>query len=257
MVREHITFRAVHMIVLMLGSAPSVITCQDWPRTIIDRIVVLNNAWAVRADWDYLVHPDDFPPERHPPALQADQRTVASAEYVPANNRYGGVIYAGGTMAFSAGYWALATLRPKVLAYLGCDMIYGSGSTHFYGRGKADPLRADPTLQDLRAKSARLELLAASQGCAVVNLSALETRLVFPRANFENLAQIDAPDYSPEMTSAPLAAERQLDAYCPSGRYWDGPCLDARALARIDAMWRDAHQSALSKRRSAAKCARL
>lgn len=231
------------MIVLMLGSGPDVVACRDWPRAVIDRIVVLNNAWAVRSDWDFLVHPDDFPAERHPPAVQAHQRIVTSAEYVPVNNHYGGVIYAGGTMAFSAGYWALGALRPRVLAYLGCDMVYGAGVTHFYGNGTADPLRPDPTLQDLRAKSARLEFIAASQGCAVVNLSRAETRLTFPRAQLDDLDQISAPVFCPQMTAAPLAAERQLNAICPSGRYWEGPAPDAPALARIDDLWLKAHQS--------------
>ena len=78
---------------------------------------------------------------------------------------FGGIVYAGATMAFTAGYWALSALQPRVLAYLGCDMIYPQGQTHFYGTGAADPLRPDPTLQNLRAKSARLELLAARAGC--------------------------------------------------------------------------------------------
>ncbi len=231
------------MIVLLLGSGPGVVACRDWPRGIIDKIVTINNAWAVRPDWNYLVHPDDFPEERHPPALRADQRLITSNDYVPVNNDYGGIIYAGGTMAFSAGYWALGALRPKVLAYLGCDMIYGNGRTHFYGKGTADPLRSDPTLQNLRAKSARLELLAARQGCSVVNLSASKTRLTFPTVSLNDLAGITAREVSPKAIAAPLAAEQKLNAYCPSGRYWQGAPLDAQALARIDAMWIAAHQS--------------
>ncbi len=60
-----------------------------------------------------------------------------------------------GTMAFTAGYWALGALKPDIIAYLGCDMIYplekGSPS-HFYGNGQADPLRSDITLQSLGSK---------------------------------------------------------------------------------------------------------
>ena len=161
------------MIVLMLGSGPNVLACRDWPRAAFDRLVTINNAWAVRPDWDDLVYPDDFPPDRHPVGLKPGQTLVSSGLYIPENNRYGGIIYAGATMAFTASYWALGALRPRVIAYLGCDMVYGEGRiTHFYGRGMADPLRPDPTLQNLRAKSARLELLAARDGCALVNLSA-------------------------------------------------------------------------------------
>ena len=80
------------------------------------------------------------------------------------------------------GLWARC--GPRVIAYLGCDMVYGEGRiTHFYGRGMADPLRPDPTLQNLRAKAARLELLAARDGCALVNLSADASVLTFPRVD--------------------------------------------------------------------------
>ena len=61
-------------------------------------------------------------------------------------------------MVFIAGYWAFGTLKPDVIAYLGCDMIYSDkiSDNHFYGQGVADPLRDDITLQSLEAKSARL-----------------------------------------------------------------------------------------------------
>lgn len=236
------------MIVLMLGSGPNVLDCRDWPRGQIDRIVAINNAWAVRPDWDFLVYPDDFPPERRPVDLKPGQALVASDQYVPENNRFGGIIYAGATMAFSAGYWALGALRPRVIAFLGCDMVYSAAATHFYGTGTADPLRPDPTLQDLRAKSARLELLAAQAGCAVVNLSTQESALTFPRARPDTMSMA-VPQAAVAQHIAPaLAAERTLGAVCPSGRYWEGAPLDAPALARIDALWLDAHAAAAATR---------
>lgn len=233
------------MIVLMLGSGPGVLACREWPRGAIDKIVTINNAWAVRQDWDYLVHPDDFPPERQPLSLTPGQCRVTSDAYVPVNNRFGGIIYAGATMAFSAGYWALGVLKPKVLAYLGCDMVYGAGPTHFYGTGTADPLRPDPTLQDLRAKSARLELLAARAGCAVVNLSHSESRLTFPRADPQGLSAVTCPDPLAAPIVAALQAEQDLGAIWENGRYWEGPALNAAALRRIDALWLEAHAAAL------------
>ncbi|MCC1480252.1 hypothetical protein [Roseibaca sp. Y0-43] len=234
------------MIVLILGSGPNVVACRSWPRAPFDRIVTINNAWAVRPDWDYLAFPDDFPPERMPPLRQPGQQLVPSDAYVPENNRFGGIIYAGATMAFSAGYWALGALRPKVIAYLGCDMVYSVGASHFYGQGSPDPLRPDPTLQNLRAKSARLELIAARAGCAVVNLSTSESRLTCPRATPADVAKATPlPDVAPAMADV-LAAERDLGAFCASGRYWQGAPLDAKALARIDALWLDAHHAARS-----------
>lgn len=224
------------MKILMLGSGPSVVTCRDWPRVPFDVILAINNAWAVRKDWDILIHPDDFPPDRLPPD-SAGRRIVTARSYVPANNAFGGIVYAGATMAFTAGYWALHALRPRVIGYLGCDMVYGDSNTHFYGTGSADPLRDDPTLQDLGAKSARLELLAAQVGCAVVNLSDQDSRLTFARATPEGLgALVPAPVAQSAITRA-QEAEAALGAFVPSGRYWTGPALDAPALAAIDALW--------------------
>ncbi len=231
----------------MLGSGPSVLQCRNWPRAPFDRIVAINNAWAVRPDWDDLVFPEDFPPDRRPAVYGPGQRAITADHYLPANNAFGGVVYAGATMAFTAGYWALHALRPSVIAYLGCDMVYAPGRTHFYGAGTADPLRPDPTLQDLHAKSARLELLAARQGCAMVNLSTEKTRLSFARATPHG-----APHARPRPVPGPaiaraLQAEAGLGAVIPSGRYWEAS-LDARALARIDALWTEAWQDAQALR---------
>ena len=225
------------MRVLMLGSGPSVLQCRDWLRAPFDRIVAINNAWAVRPDWDDVVFPEDFPPDRQPATYAAGQRAITADIYLPANNAFGGVVYGGATMAFTAGYWALHALRPTVLAYLGCDMVYAPGRTHFYGTGTADPLRPDPTLQDLHAKSARLELLAAREGCAVVNLSTEKTRLSFPRATPRSVPLARPRPVPTAAIAHALRAEDALGAIVPGGRYWEGPDLDAPALARIDTLW--------------------
>ena len=169
-------------IVLILGSGPNATEAAHWPKGWFDRVVAINNAWRVRPDWDDLIFPEDFPTERRPQTLRDGQRLIEAAQFVPTQNAYGGFVYAGGTMAFTAGYWALHALRPRVLAFMGCDMVYPkTGATHFYGTGTADPLRADPTLQDLGAKSARLGLIAAAQGCLCVNLSRDRSELLTTR----------------------------------------------------------------------------
>ena len=231
-------------IALILGSAPDVVQCASWQRLPGLDIVAINNAWRVRGDWDYLVAPDDFPADRMPTSLAPGQTLITSADYVPANNRFGGVFYAGGTMAFSAGYWALAALRPRVLAFLGCDMIYaGKGRTHFYGKGQPDPLREDPSLRDLEAKSARLMLHALQEGCACVRLSQGDSRLVFPGAEYADLAEVNVETGSAARTLFDRAKrlEQRLDYVVPSGRYWDGDFdPDMTLIDRLDALWRDA-----------------
>jgi hypothetical protein len=223
-------------IVLVLGSAPDAVAVRDWPRGPVTEIVAINNAWALRPDWDYFIHPEDFDPARNPPELTGAE--VTAEDYVPIQNDYGGFVYAGGTMAFTAGYWALGALQPDVLAFFGCDMIYDkAGQTHFYGEGTADPLRADVTLRSLEAKSARLMLMAARQGCACVNLSRAKSRLVFPRAALDTLGTVQ-PAPRKDLLEAALAREAELGYVVPSGRYWlEDARFDPQVIDALDALW--------------------
>lgn len=229
-------------IVLVLGSGPNVVQAAAWPRAPFDRVVAINNAWAVRTDWDDLVFPEDFDPARLPPTTTPNQRLIKADAFVPAQNHYGGFVLSGGTMAFTAAYWALHDLNPKVLAFLGCDMVYPNDKpTHFYGTGTADPLRDDLSLRDLEAKSARLALIAAAQGCACVNLSqAEESRLVFARSTPHDvsgtqvLPRFDRPAYD-----ALRRHEETLGYGTPTGRYWEEPArFDTDVLAALDGAWR-------------------
>ncbi|KAA9010580.1 hypothetical protein [Histidinibacterium aquaticum] len=222
-------------IVLILGSGPNVTDCQVWPRAPFDRIVAINNAWRVRPDWDHCIYPEDFPEDRHPPEGPGHVRAEA---FVPAQNAYGGFVYAGGTMAFTAGYWALHALAPRVIACFGCDMVYEGARTHFYGRGTADPLRPDVTLRSLEAKSARLMLLAARQGCAVVNLSTSGSRLALPRARSDGLGDLRPLPAEGEAVEALLERERRLGYHVPSGRYWEeAERFDPEEIDALDAGW--------------------
>lgn len=235
-------------IVLILGSGPNAVQLKNWPRGLFGSIVAINNAWQARADWDYLIHPEDFDPERMPPSLMPGQKVITAQDYVPAQNAYGGFVYAGGTMAFTAAYWALHVLRPKVMAFLGCDMVYpSSGPTHFYGTGKADPLRQDVTLQDLTAKSARLALFAARAGCHCVNLSRDESRLIFPQTTPGDLADFRTKPVSLNFAAASdaEAREAELAYFVPSGRYWEvRHMFDASALSGLDRLWLKAYRAA-------------
>lgn len=241
-------------VVTILGSGPNVIRAQDWAKAALGHVLVINNAWRVRPDWDSLIHPEDFPQDRWPCAVSANQGVVTAQDYIPANNAYGGVVYAGGTMAFTAAYWALWRHRPHVLAVMGCDMVYPVAvHTHFYGTGTADPLRPDMTLQSLEAKSARILLLAARQGCAVVNLSADPSRLLFPRGRIDALARMRPLAVDEGAVRTALQAEQDLGARVPSGRYWaEGGEIAPAGLARVDALWLQAYDSSMALGRLAA-----
>lgn len=221
----------------MLGSAPMVVAARDWPRAPFDKIVAINNAFAVRPDWDVMIHPWDFPADRVPTPAPG-QTIVTEADFVPAQNAHGGFVYAGATMAYTAAYWALDALQPGVMAFYGCDMHYPPGQTHFYGTGTADPLRPDITLQSLEAKSARLMVLAAAQGCALVNLSDGPSRLLFPRCDPAQAAQARPRTFNAEAVARATAREADLGYFTPSGRYWEElHRFDPAALRDLDDLW--------------------
>jgi hypothetical protein len=234
-------------IVLILGSGPAAVAIKGWDRSVFSHVVAINNAWRLRPDWDVSIHPEDFPVAHRPAGLAPGQRRVEASDYVPIQNAYGGFVYAGGTMAFTAGYWALGALKPRVMAFFGCDMVYApSGKTHFYGTGTADPLRADITLQSLEAKAARLQLLAAEQGCACVNLSWQDSRLVFPRATMADLATAAPLIADAAGVAAARAREAALGYMVPSGRYWEeADRFDADALSDLDALWLAAQRASV------------
>ncbi|MBO6895735.1 MAG: hypothetical protein JJ868_00045 [Shimia sp.] len=236
-------------VVVILGSGPNATEAQSWSRDMFDHLVVLNNAWRVRDDWSHFIHPEDFPDERHPPSQRADQVEVTYQSYVPQNNAFGGVLFAGGTMAFTAAYWALGALQPKVMAFIGCDMVYPTvGHTHFYGTGAADPLREDVSLQSLEAKAARLGLIAAYHGCQCVNLSRLESVLPYERFHVAQLRDISAPVVRPVFAvDAIHRAETALGYDVPSGRYWEiADKIDPAKIAEIDQMWLQAYEEIYS-----------
>ena len=243
-------------IVCIMGSAPDALRARDWDKRNFHHIVAINNAWQIREDWDYLIFPEDFPQDKHPKAPLEHQALITAKQYVPIQNQYGGFVYAGGTMAFTAAYWALGHLNPSALLFIGCDMVYPTSAqvahgelSHFYGAGTADPLRQDPSLQSLEAKSARFLYFAQQEGCAVFNLSALAaSRLLFPRVAFSNQGQhalkVLAEEsqhqtrFDHEVVKKALALEAHLHYYFDSGRYWEHSALISDSACKaVDALW--------------------
>lgn len=239
-------------IVLIIGSAPDALRSRSWSKHAFSHVVAINNAWQVRDDWDFLIHPDDFPSQKMPTSISDSQKIITSRDYVDIQNKYGGFVYAGGTMAFTAAYWALGHLRPKVLAFVGCDMIYPANGkpTHFYGTGNPDPLRKDVTLQSLEAKSARLLFHAHKQNCLCVNLTSLqESRLVFPKVDISSLENLNQPEvekilhdkqqcFDQNHISQAMSLEHELDYRFSSGRYWEHlHQISADKCSALDSLW--------------------
>ncbi len=233
------------MFVLIIGSAPDALEAQSFNRDLFQQVVAINNAWNVRSDWDYCIFPDDFPEIRRPNENN-EQRLIGSEQYVPLQNKYGGFVYSGGTMAFTAGYWVLGHFNPRAIAYIGCDMVYDEKKTHFYGRGTPDPLREDPTLKNLKAKSARLEAIAASQNCSIFNLSKRpKSNLVFRRNSLENIPEDPTPRrVNTELLKLVLEKEKSLGYFIKNGKYWKHLAdFDRKKIDILDGLWNDVIQS--------------
>jgi hypothetical protein len=237
-------------VVLIVGSAPDAVRINSLDLSLFDNCVAINNAWRLKKKWDYVIYPDDFPTQRQPKNFHVKKKIITAKEYVPIQNKFGGFVYAGGTMAFTAGYWALGILKPDVIAYLGCDMIYSNKKSinHFYGKGAADPLRDDISLQSLEAKSARLMAIAKFNNCSVVNLSEQDqSRLLFPRVQIDlfkkkrtmaNLIGADKIQLNFKALKKALCFEKKLNYVVPSGKYWQEiNRFDPIQLSKIDQLW--------------------
>ena len=173
--------------VLIIGSAPDAIKARELDLTFFDTVIVINNAWKIISNWNELIFPYDFP-DKKPISSGKQQRFVTEKEFVPAQESLGGFVYAGATMTFTAGYWALVEHKPSLMCFLGCNMIYPSNTqTHFYGSGRKDPLRDDISLTSLKACSRRLLAIAKMRNCDLISLSSGLTNLDIPQLDFNQL----------------------------------------------------------------------
>jgi hypothetical protein len=165
--------------VVIVGSAPSAPRLEEHlgDETIV---VALNNAHRAVSRVDFCLYSDDLPAADKPARCAVIGRS--SPHYGPAQQRFGGVLHGGGTMAFNAAYWVLANFPFAQLSFFACDMVYEGERSHFYGKGQPDPLRRDVTLQNLEAKSLRLFWMGLEQQVLVLNASAeARSRLRLPR----------------------------------------------------------------------------
>ena len=81
-------------------------------------------------------------------------------------------------------------------------------------------------------------ILAAMQGCAMVNLSNGPSRLIFPRLRRDHLAAARPLHFDSHLAQAALAQEAALGYVVASGRYWEETArFSPAALREIDALW--------------------
>ena len=227
--------------VLIIGSAPDALQAQSWDSGIFSDIIVINNAWKIRDDWTFCIFPTDFPSEKRPKPKK-NQNLISAENYVKIQNKFGGFVYAGGTMAFTAGYWALGKLRPDIMFFLGCDMIYEGKKTHFYGEGKPDPLRKDISLRSLIAKSARLESICFLNSCKVFNLSSQKkSNLIFERRKIEDVSRIkkiDKLNLKVGKIKKVLKLEKKHNYFIEDGKYWKHEeKFSTSNIDEIDKLW--------------------
>ena len=236
---------------LIIGSGPDAKYAAALPLERFDYVLVINNAWQATPLWTHLVTPYDFPADRMPQHIARHQTLIDEQAFVPAQNRFGGFIYAGGTMAYTTAYWCLDALRPKHIAHLGCDMHYPkTGATHFYGTGSPDPLREDISLTSLEACSARFYAHAHQQGCSVWNLSDGPSRLLYPRITTDRFFKFDQPQAAPDKqaVAACLHTETELNYFVEDGRYWHhADKFDQGKLRELDQMWLEAARLPLAE----------
>ena len=116
------------------------------------------------------------------------------------------------------------------------------GNTHFYGRGKPDPLRDDITLTSLRACSYRMLILAKMRGCDIVSLSPGETNLHVPQTSFHELLDYQATfKICTTKVEQALKLEKRLNYYVEDGRYWlKEKSFCQGELQKLDQIWIDA-----------------
>jgi hypothetical protein len=238
-------------VALLIGSGLNAVDARHWYIPPNVSVACINNAHAVRDDWQFLIHAGDFPAERLPARVRRGQELVGIDRYLPAVDAFGGIVHGGATMAFAAAYWALQDLRPHVLAFIGCDMDYQpqAGKTHFYGNGTPDPLREDATLRDLSAKSARLLLLALLRGVVAVNLSRAEfSRLAMPRAaaadvfsmhrwRHRRLLRRLRSTRTMNAVQHALTLEERIGYRVPDGALYWTHTYDLERIDAIDAAW--------------------
>jgi len=167
-------------------------------------IVSVNNGYIATDEWKYWVRTGDF--EGNRPELKKGQQEITYKNYNKFIELYGGEKKCGRSIMLCASYWALETLNPEEMYYLGADMNYTpdkNGNTHIYGLGNDIKLRNMPD-PDYMVKFygdgdpnylykvySRFYDIAKSKNVLVYNLSTVyNTRLPYPKPSLEKIKEL-------------------------------------------------------------------
>jgi len=187
--------------VLIIGSAPEVVSIADQKIPAGCDLFAINNAWRVHPDTKNMIIPGDFPEKNLPPPerginILRGRQTGRSIENA------GGPLFCGTTMVFVAGYFSIWGFTSRQINIFGCNMVYEGEKTHFYGLGSPDPLTKSiytyPGKRNLLAKSVRLFAFGAIQNKLVLNAN----------------PQLGSQLFLPPMPNAPLPDEQIEKVFC-------------------------------------------
>lgn len=171
---------------ILVGSAPDAANIAEQAIPKGSQLVAINNAWRVHPDTKQMIIPGDFPADRMPPRDRGI-RVFQGRHSITAQRNAGGVLFCGATMVFTAGYFAVHNLAERHVSIFGCNMVYDGEKTHFYGKGKPDPIAKNPYTypgnKNLKAKAVRLFAFGLLSNKLVTNGHWIEgSQLLLPKA---------------------------------------------------------------------------
>lgn len=247
--------------ILLVGSGPDASRAKDLVCEA-DIVIAINNAHKAVPRVSFSFYASDFPDnQKHSNVAEIG---VSTPQYLPSAQRFGGLIYCGASMFFLASYWLIQQFPFSFVKVIGCDMVYSSAATHFYGRGSADPLRRNISLQSLDAKSLRVLYFALKHGVFMCNTANVqESRLYFPylpeRAGNRYTECVRLCKVGEDMLEAGAAEALKLEADGPIdiGEYklqsFDGNIEAWEHCRRVDSAWLTLESNAKKWRKVAEK----
>ena len=121
---------------LILGSAPEVVSIADQKLPAGCDLLAVNNAWRVHPETRHLIIPGDFP-EKDLPPVERGMNIIRGQQSSRASWNAGGHLLCGTTMVFLAGYFAIWAFKQRQINIFGCNMMYEGKRDTFLWFGKS------------------------------------------------------------------------------------------------------------------------